>query len=276
MRTPGTRQPLHCKALCLRLLPVLAVGLTALLLVACSGSNKNNHVAQSTQQPETAVDLTTSTPIPPARTVTPPSITIPGLVPATPRALGTGAARPGVSSTPGASLAAALSPAQLAQRALQAGDLPSGFVLTNSGPGGPELGPDVTASFQEEFQQRDVTSAQSLQQTIVIVDLLGIYRDAASAATGVKGVTVQTLNQALGSGSGLTAQTQPVTAIGDDTAGYHFTGASNGVPVGGYLIVFHRGPLAAMIVTAAPLGAESLPQTISLAQKQDDKLQAPG
>lgn len=170
---------------------------------------------------------------------------------------------------------ATLPPLQrLDQVALSATDLPAGFTVTASGPGGPELGPDVLASYQEEFQQRDVTSAQSLQQTIVIISLLGQYKDAASALSGIRSINVQTLNQLLGSVS-LNAEAASVPPIGEDSQAFHFTGDSNNVSVGGYLIVFHRGAVAALILTAAVKGSESLQQTVDLAQKQDQKLAAP-
>jgi hypothetical protein len=161
----------------------------------------------------------------------------------------------------------------LDQLALTATDLPAGFAATASGPGGPELGTDVLASYQEEFQQRDVTSPQALQQTIVIITLLGQYKDAVSALNGIKAINTQSLNQLLGSVN-LNAETATIPQIGEDSQAFHFTGDSNNVSVGGYLIVFHRGPLAALILTAAVKGSESLQQAIDLAQKQDQKLTA--
>ncbi|HTE86470.1 MAG TPA: hypothetical protein VK821_17255 [Dehalococcoidia bacterium] len=162
---------------------------------------------------------------------------------------------------------------RLDQVALSASDLPAGFTITASGPGGPELGADVIASFQEEFQQRDVTSPQSLQQTIVIINLLGQYRDAAGALSGTRAISLQSLNQLLGSVN-LNAELAAVPQIGEDSQSFHFTGDSNNVSVGGYLIVFHRGPVASLILTASVKGAESLQQTVDLAQKQDQRLQS--
>lgn len=190
-----------------------------------------------------------------------------------------GTAAAGAGSTPSSSPVAApatpLSQQQLNQIALAATDLPVGFSITASGPGGPELGADVLASYQEEFQQRDVTSTQSLQQTIVVIALLGQYRDTTTALAGIHAINTQTLNQILGNVS-LTADAAPIPAIDQDSEAFHFTGGSNGTSVGGYLIVFHRGPIAALILTAAVQGSESLPQTIDLAQKQAQKLPALG
>ncbi|MGI8552758.1 MAG: hypothetical protein ACR2PL_18515 [Dehalococcoidia bacterium] len=248
-----------------------------ILLSACTTSNKTT--------PTTAPTAETNTPLPNAATVTSTAArasrtataTSPSSPFGTPRiGTGTPGAFPGFptgSATPATPSAAAS--ADLQRIALQGTDLPSGFTLTDSGPGGPELGRDVVASFQQEYQQRDVTSTQSLQQTIVIVDLLGQYKDATSAGSAVKGVNLQSLNQLLGSAS-LTAEPATVASIGEDTGGYHFTGSTNGVSVGGYLIVFHRGSTAALVVTAAVKGSESLPQTVSLAQRQDQKLQSGG
>jgi len=166
-----------------------------------------------------------------------------------------------------------LPPQRLDQLALSATDLPAGFTITASGPGGPELGGDVLASFQEEFQQRDVTSTQSLQQTIVMIDLLGQYKDSASALSGIRAISVQSLNQLLGSVN-LNAELAAIPQIGEDAQAFHFTGDSSNVSVGGFLIVFHRGPIAALILTAAVKGAEALQQTVDLAQKQVQKLSA--
>lgn len=185
------------------------------------------------------------------------------------------AARASISATAVRTPTATPLPLQrLDQLALSATDLPVGFTVTASGPGGPELGPDVLASYQEEFQQRDVTSAQSLQQTIVIINLLGQYKDAASALNGIRSINVQSLNQLLGSVN-LNAEVASIPQIGEDSQAFHFTGDSSNVSVGGYLIVFHRGPLAALVLTAAVKGSESLQQTVDLAQKQDQKLATP-
>jgi hypothetical protein len=181
-----------------------------------------------------------------------------------PRPAASVAATPAVAQTP-------LSQQQLDRMALSSTDLPPGFGVTASGPGGQELGPDVLASFQEEFQQRDVTSGAALQQTIVIINLVGQYRDSAAAASGVKALTAQNLNQLLNSVN-LSAEAATVPAIGEDTQGFHFTGDTNGVGVGGYLIAFHRGPIAGMVLTASVKGAEALPQIIDLAQKQAQKI----
>lgn len=237
----------------------LLSGLLALMLVACSGTNANSTSKSTVTAATTAPAAPTTEATAPAIATAFPTITLPGLQ------LATAAASAGpAGATPVTVL-------QLPPLALQVTDLPSGFALTNSGPGGAQLGSDVLASYQEEFQQRDVTSTQSLQQTIVIVDLLGEYRNIASATAGVKALNVQTLNTLLG-GASLTAQQVAIPAIGDDSAGYHFSGTSNGTSIGGYLIVFHQSQIASLIVTAAVKGAESLPQTIQLAQRQDQKL----
>ena len=243
----------------IRLLVPAGVFVGSILLGACS-NQKNEPAANS---PQAAFTFTaTSTPT----------------ASLTPRAAGTAAAGitfPGLAPISPTGVAGAIIPPAggLQQVALGVTDLPSGFALTASGPGGPELGPNVTLSYQEEFQQRAIQSTRDLQQTIVIVDLLGQYRDPASALAGIKSVNVQTLNQILGPAS-LTAEPATIPLIGEDAAAYHFSGNTNGISVGGYLLIFHRGPMAAMVVTAAVKDAESLPQTIDLAQKQDQKLQA--
>jgi len=50
----------------------------------------------------------------------------------------------------------------------------------------------------------------------------------------------------------------------------------NGTSIGGYLVIFHRGPILAVVATAAFSGSESLQATMDLAQKQDLRLQSPG
>jgi hypothetical protein len=160
---------------------------------------------------------------------------------------------------------------QLDRVALSATDLPSGFSITASGPGGPELGANVLASYQQEFQQRNISSGAGLQQTISIVDLLGQYRDGTNAAGGVKALNGQSLNQLL-RGVNLSAEPATVPAIGEDTQAFHLSGDSNGIGVAGYLVAFHKGPIAALILTASVKGAESLPVTLDLAQKQAQKL----
>ena len=232
----------------------------SLVLTACSSGNKGGEASIPTVGPAIVSPSTTAT-----ATVRPsptrlPTITIPSLF-ATP------------ASGPGGTPAAGTVPQDLTRLALQASDLPPGFALTSSGPGGPELGQDVVSSYQEEFQQRQITSTQSLQQTVAIVDLLGRYRDATSAEKGFQAVNVQSLNQTL-SAANLTSDPATIPAIGDDSAGYHFTGTLNGVSVGGYVIIFHVGPTTSMIITASVKGSESLPQTISLAQTQASKLKA--
>ncbi len=232
-------------------LGLLVAGL-ALALAACE------QAASPTTAPTAAPSLLTTTPA--AAFTTPTSIA---------------AARPPSLLTPttaaASSSATPLSQQQLDQVALSVSDLPAGFAITASGPGGPDLGPDVLTSYQEEFQQRDVTSSQSLQQTIVIINLLGQYKDAASALAGIRAINVQNLNQILG-GVNMTATPATVPAIGEDSEGYHFTGTTNGVAIGGYLIAFHHGPVAALLLTAGVQGSESLDQTVSLAQKQAQKL----
>jgi hypothetical protein len=235
-----------------RLRDIAILGAVAVLLAACS------RPSSSTSPPPEQTITSTATP----------ALTATG----TPRPASTTAT---VTATPTRPPATPLSQQQLDQLALSATDLPQGFAITASGPGGPELGPDVLASYQEEFQQSNVTSTQSLQQTIVIINLLGQYKDSASALAGIRAINVQTLNQLLGSVS-LTAEPATVPPVGEDSQGFHFTGTSNNVSVGGYLIVFHKGPIAALILTAAAQGGESLPQTIDLAQKQAQKLPAAG
>ena len=145
--------------------------------------------------------------------------------PATPASATPSSATPAVAATP-------MSQQQLDRMALSSTDLPPGFSVTASGPGGQELGQDVLASFQEEFQQKDVTSGAGLQQTIVIINLVGQYRDPASAANGVKALSAQSLNQLLNSVN-LNAEPAALPGIGEDTQGFHFTGDTNGVGVGG-------------------------------------------
>jgi hypothetical protein len=236
----------------MRLLPTLA--LLPMLLVASSCSRSANQGESEVVGTSTVVTSTTTV----TRTATPTATAVRAATPAS--------ATPTVAATP-------LSQQQLDRIALSSTDLPPGFSITASGPGGQELGPDVLASFQEEFQQKDVTSGAGLQQTIVIINLVGQYRDAASAASGVKAMNAQSLNQLLNSVN-LNAETASLPAIGEDTQGFHFTGDTNGVGVGGYLVAFHRGPIAAMILTASVKGAESLPQIIDLAQKQAQKMAA--
>jgi hypothetical protein len=184
-------------------------------------------------------------------------------------------ARPSITTTVNPRPAATpMTQEQLDRIALSAADLPPGFSITASGPGGPELGTNVLASFQEEFQQRDVTSGAGLQQTIVIIDLLGQYRDSSNAAAGIKALDTQSLNTLLRSVN-LTAEQAAVPAIGEDTQAFHFTGDSNGIGVGGYLVAFHKGPIAALVLTASVKGSEALPQIIDLAQKQAQKIPAP-
>lgn len=271
---------------------ILAVCLT-ISLAACSSSNTKKKTATPPSTPPPPPTLTAATVTPTltaTATRTPfPTISIPGLQIATPTSAASSTATtaagvtstsvaansttPGASPSVGASASATAPPQGLARLALQTSDLPAGFALTDSGPGGSELGRDVVSSYQAEFQQRDVTSTQALQQTIVIIDLIGQYRDAASAKSGVQSVNQQSLNQLLGTAN-MTAEPATVPAIGDDSAGYHFTGTTGGASDGGYLIVFHRGPIAALVVTAAVKGAENLQQTIQLAQKQDQKIQS--
>ena len=258
------------------LLTALLVACIGISVVACSSSNnKKKTASQSSPPPPPTLTITeTSTPI---ATIAPspfPTFSIPGLqiATATPAGSSTATATRPISGSATPAVATAQG---LGRLALQLSDLPSGFALTDSGPGGAELGRDVVSSYEAEYQQRDVTSTQSLQQTIVIINLIGQYRDAASAKAGVQSVNQQSLNQLLGTAN-MTAEPATVPAIGDDSAGYHFSGTTGGASVGGYLIVFHRGPIAALVITAAVKGAESLPETIQLAQKQDQKLQSGG
>jgi len=94
----------------------------------------------------------------------------------------------------GASAAPLLS---LSQFALQADDLPSGFALTApGGPSGTDLG--ALTNYREEFQQQNGTSAQRLQQTLVVITLLAQYPDPSSALSNLQTVSSQRLNQLLG------------------------------------------------------------------------------
>ncbi len=175
-------------------------------------------------------------------------------------------------ATAPAATATPLTQQQLDQTALSVSDLPPGFAITGSGPGGPELGPDVLTSYQEEFQQRDVTSTQSLQQPVVIIDLLGQYRTPADALAGIRAINQQSLNQLLG-GVNLTATPVTIPPVGQDSQAFHFTGTSNGVSIGGHLIAFHQGSVAVMLLIAGVQGSESQDQSVALAQKQAQKLQ---
>jgi hypothetical protein len=244
-----------------RAISLLLTSVLAVALGACSGSSQNS----STPPPVDVSSATATPPLTPRPLATPPPPPpATGSLLALPTA--TGAAAP--TGTP-------LSAQQLSQLALTVTDLPPGFAATGSGQGGPELGSDVLASWQQEFQQRDVTSTQALQQTIVIIDLLGQYRSAASALSGIRAVNAQSLNQLLGSVN-LTAEAASVPPIEEDSAAFHFTGDTNGTSVGGYLIVFHRGPIAALLLTASVKGSESLSQTIDLAQKQAQRMRGAG
>ena len=129
-------------------------------------------------------------------------------------------------------------------------------------------------SYEEQFQQRNLTSVQSLQQTILVLGLLERYLDSSSASENSQIVNGQRLNQLLlGSGyNGLSAEAVSVPPIEDDSSAFHFLGDTNGASIGGYMIIFHRGPVVALILTAAVKGAESLPQTIDIAQKQAERL----
>jgi hypothetical protein len=251
------------------------LGALILVLTACRGSSREAP-PPATEAPPTSTPRVTATTVRPTTTAA-------GTPGSTPGATVTGTAGAAATGTPGlitgspaagaAASSGPLSQQQLDQMALSATDLPPGFAVTASGPGGPELGPDVLASYQEEFQQRDVTSIQALQQTIVIINLLGQYRDSASALAAIRAISVQSLNQILG-GVNLSAEAATVPAIAEDSQGFHFTGDTNGISVGGYLIVYHRGPIASLVLTAAVKGSEALPQTIDLAQKQAQKIPA--
>jgi len=234
-------------------------------LAACSGSSNSPAASTATEEATTAVATATPSPSTPAAVRGTPaagatSSSLIGL----PAASATGG--PSASPTP-------LSSQQLDQLSLTADDLPAGFSITGSGPGGPELGRDVLSSYQEEFQQRDVTSTQSLQQTIIVIDLLGQYKDIPSALSGLKAVNAQNLNQLLGSVN-LSAEAATVPAIGDDSSAFHFSGDTNGTSIGGYMVLFHNGPIATLVLTASVKGSESLQQTVDLAQKQAQKLKA--
>ena len=258
------------------LLAWMLVACLSISLAACSGSNKKK-TATPRSTPPPPPTLSVKATATPATTATPtpfPTISLPGLQIATPTRVGS-ATPTGTNPRAGSATPTTAAAQGLARLALQASDLPSGFALTDSGPGGAELGRDVVSSYQAEFQQRDVTSTQSLQQTIVIIDLIGQYTDAASAKAGVQSVNQQSLNQLLGTAN-MTAAPATIPAVGEDSAGYQFSGATGGASIGGYLIVFHRGPIAALVITAAVKGAENLPQTIQLAQKQDQKIQGGG
>jgi hypothetical protein len=244
----------------------LSLSLIVLTLgwAACSGSNNSGAASPATEQPTTALTTTASQPSPSAIRPTPPAGTGSGSL------LGLSTATPTSSSA--AASATPLSSQQLDQLSLTPDDLPSGFAITGSGPGGPELGRDVLASYQEEFQQRDVTSTQSLQQTIIVIDLLGQYKDTSSALSGLKAVNAQSLNQLLGSVN-LSAEAATIPAISDDATAFHFSGDTNGTSIGGYMVLFHSGPIATLILSASVKGSESLQQTVDLAQKQAQRLQ---
>jgi hypothetical protein len=256
-----------------RFAPVFVAAALLAISAACSGSSNNaaNEPATELPEPSVTVAATPSSTAPAAAgRFTPAGTPGSSLIPLP------GASSSSIAGVAGASATGTpLSSQQLDQLSLTANDLPSGFTITGSGPGGPELGRDVYASYQEEFQQRDVTSTQSLQQTIIVIDLLGQYKDANSASSGIHAVNVQSLNQLLGSVS-LTAEPATIPTIDDDSSAYHFSGSTNGTSIGGYMVLFRRGPIASLILTASVQGGESLPQTLDLAQKQAQRLQSAG
>jgi hypothetical protein len=201
-----------------------------------------------------------------------PAATAAALKPALPTAASTPAGAV-TSSLPSAPPGAPSRP--LADLALQAGDVPAGFVVMTTGPLDQVLGSDVLAGYEEEFGPADVMAADGLQKTIVILDLLGRYKDATSARNGLQVVTSQSLNQLLGSNT-VTMEPAATPPIGESSSGLHFSGSTKGGAVGGYLIAVQSGPTVALVVTAAARGAESLPQTVDLAQKQAQRLSAGG
>jgi len=121
----------------------------------------------------------------------------------------------------------------LAQFALQTDDLPPGFALTAPGRlGAADLA--AFASYQEEFQQKNVTSSLGLQQTLIIITLLAQYTDPSSAHINVQNVSGQNLNQLFlgGSLNGFSSEAATVLPIEDDSSALHFSGDTNGTSIG--------------------------------------------
>ncbi len=165
-------------------------------------------------------------------------------------------------------------PLPLAQLGLQPNDLPPGAVITSSGPGRAP-GEGVVASFDEHFQLPPGTALphQVTPGPTLAADFLRQYQDTSSAMDGIRAISAQSLAQSLGLQS-IQIEAATIPKIAEDASGYRFASTSNGVPVEGFLIVFHQGPVVVAILTAAVQGSELLPEAERLAQEQAERLRA--
>lgn len=247
---------------------VLATAGLALLAGCTSGNNNNNNNVQATKPPIATTISTARTATPLARVATP-NIAVRTPTPAAAVRTATPATAAVRTATPSASAPSdqALQKT-LADAALTQSDLPAGF--TAAGPAVTDtVLPGQTAGYSVTFT--DLTHVPQVQAVLIG---LGGFRDAAAAGDQFKNIQQQITNAP---GSNFTLQ--PVSnapKLGDDSQAFQVSGTSQGIPLGGFAIIWRRGKIAGTLLLVGAPAVTSVDSVTPLAQKQDDKLKAAG
>lgn len=183
------------------------------------------------------------------------------------------------SSTSGGTVDANLQ-SQLAKVALTDKDLPSGYNSLSGllGGGQSDLNiPNETASYSDFFIKGNLTSLSSDNPFAgnVVVESLNGFKDNGTAASTLKDLRLQALKQECSPDT----KVEPVSGapkLGDETLAYKITSTDSSQPYSGYLIVWRRGKVDAVLAMIGNPGPKSLDDTAALAQKLDAKMKAGG
>ena len=251
----------------------LLVTVAATLFVAgCTGGNNNkkavtnNAAAPSAaatiaapRSPAPSVALRTPTPPAAARTPTP----VAAARTATPAIASLGSPTPGAATATDAAFQKAI-----ADAALKAEDLPSGFVAQGS-PVTDVILPGQTAGYSAAY-----TNTSKLPAVSALIVAIGGFKDAATSTADFNDVKNQISN-----GPGSEFVLQPVTngpKLGDQSQSFQVSGSSSGIPLGGFAIIWRRGKIDTALVFVGAPAVSTIDDAAAIAQKQDDRLKAVG
>ncbi|HLZ70898.1 MAG TPA: hypothetical protein VKV26_13430 [Dehalococcoidia bacterium] len=204
--------------------------------------------------------------------------TVAGVVTPPSAAAGSDVCGTSVSGSPGQTDANLQS--QLAKVALTDKDLPSGYTslsgLVGNTANDLSFG-NQTASYSDLFVKGNLTSLGSANPFAggVVIESLNGFKDSAAAGATLKDLRLQALRQDCSPDTKV-EQVSGAPKLGDETLAYKISSTDSQQPYSGYLIVWRRGKVDAVVGQISNPGPKNIDETAALAQKLDAKMKAAG
>ncbi len=168
----------------------------------------------------------------------------------------------------------------LAKVALTDKDLPAGYTSLSGFTGGAGQSDltyaNETAAYSDFFVKPNLTGASASNPLggDLFIESLNGFKDAGSAGSTLKDLRAQALKQACTPETKI-EQVSGAPKLGDETLAYKISSSGEQVYTG-YIIVWRRGKVDAIVGMIGNPGPKSLDETSALAQKLDAKMKAGG